>query len=183
MMKRQSLKGLALGAATLTLVASCDLMKDVKYTVTPTPLEMHGDSVRVKVDAMLPKKGIRKKVSATITPKLASTTFKDITIQGEKAVGNGNVVMFKPGGSVTYNDVVPYKSDMEVSELSVDVTVKKGTKIKKKYGKENVVIAPGVIITPYLVNKNFRVIMEKDAFQRTTEQGTMAQIMHKQNLM
>ncbi len=175
-MKRQSIKGLALGAATLTLVASCDLLKDVDYKVTPAPLEMHADSVRVNLDATLPKKGIKKKVSATITPRLASTDMKELTIQGEKATGNGNVIQYKPGGKVTYTDVVAYKADMEVSELSVTGVVKKGSKVKTKQAIEKTVIGQGVIITPYLVNKNFRVIMEKDAFQRVTEQGTMGQI-------
>jgi hypothetical protein len=39
-MKNQSLKGIALIAAASYLVTSCDLLKDLEYRVTPSPLEM-----------------------------------------------------------------------------------------------------------------------------------------------
>jgi hypothetical protein len=41
------LKSLATITLAGTLTASCNLLKDLNYTVTPSPLEMHGDSVRV----------------------------------------------------------------------------------------------------------------------------------------
>lgn len=174
-MKRQSIKGLAFIAVTGSLVTSCDLLKDLDYTVTPDPLEMHADSVRVKVDVTFPEKGIKKKVSAELTPTLGSTNLKPITVQGEKATGNGNVVQYKAGGKVTYTDVVPYKSDMEVADLMVTGKVYKGGK-EKEGAFEPIKIADATIITPYLVNKDFRVIYEKDQFRRVTEESTMAQI-------
>ena len=65
-MKKQSIKGLAFLAVAGSLVTSCDLLKDLDYKVTPNPLEMHGDSVRVKVDVTFPEKGIKKKAKAEI---------------------------------------------------------------------------------------------------------------------
>lgn len=173
-MKKQSIKGLAFIAVAGSLVTSCDLLKDLDYTVTPDPLEMHGDSVRVKVDVTFPEKGIKRKVSAEINPSIASTQLKPLMVQGEKATGNGTVIQYKAGGKVTYTDVVPYKSDMEVSALSVTGKVFKGTTEKEQL--DVIRIADATIITPYLVNKDFRVIYEADQFKRVTEEKQFAQI-------
>ncbi|HLU87682.1 MAG TPA: hypothetical protein VKZ44_07985 [Taishania sp.] len=173
-MKKQNLKGLAFIAVAGSLFTSCDLLKDLQYTVTPDPLEMHGDSVKVKVDVTFPEKGIKKKVSAEITPYLASTPLKPLNVQGEKATGNGTVIQYKAGGKVTYTDVVPYSDDMEASALTVTGKVFKGAKEKEQL--ETIRIADATIITPYLVNKDFRVIYEKDEFKRVTEEKQFAQI-------
>ena len=165
-MKKHTLIGFAFVAAG-TLVTSCELLKDLKYDVTPSPLEMHGDSVRVKVDVTFPNKGIKKKASAEIQPMLGETALKPITVQGEKATGNGNVVAYKAGGKVTYYDVVPYKVAYEVTTLDITGTVSKGGKVKDQI--ERTSIAPGTIITPMLADKSFRVIMEKDNFKRVNE--------------
>lgn len=174
-MKKQSIKGLALIAVAGTLVTSCDLLKDLEYKVTPNPLEMHGDSVRVKVDVTFPEKGIKKKAKAEITPMLGGTALKTITVLGEKATGNGTTVMYKPGGKVVYEDIVPYKADMETADLMVTGKVYKGDKEKEGQFTDTK-IADATIITPYLVNKDFRVIYEKDAFRRVIEYTSMAQI-------
>lgn len=173
-MKNKTIKSLAFIAVAGSLATSCDLLKDLDYTVTPDPLEMHGDSVRVKVDITFPEKGIKKKVSAEITPSIGSTPLKPLMVQGEKATGNGTVLQYKAGGKVTYTDVVAYKSDMEVSSLSVTGKVFKGAKEKEQLDVIN--IADATIITPYLVNKDFRVIYAADEFKRVTEERQFAQI-------
>jgi outer membrane protein OmpA-like peptidoglycan-associated protein/Flp pilus assembly protein TadD len=169
------MKGLAFIAVTGALVTSCDLLKDLDYKVTPNPLEMHGDSVRVKVDVTFPEKGIKKKAKAEITPMLGSTALKTVTVLGEKATGNGTTILYKPGGKVVYEDIVAYKPDMETADLMVTGKVYKGD--KEKEGKfEDKKVADATIITPFWVNKDFRVIYEKDAFRRVTEETTFAQI-------
>jgi tetratricopeptide (TPR) repeat protein len=173
-MKKQTIKGFAFIAVASSLVTSCDLLKDVDYTVTPNPLEMHGDSVSVKVDIKLPEKGIKKKASAEITPMLGSTALKTITIQGEKATGNGNVIMYKPGGSITYTEKVAYKAEYENTDLVVTGTISKGGKVKDQIPETK--IADATIITPLLVNKDFKVIFAKDEFKRVTEKSFSAQI-------
>jgi outer membrane protein OmpA-like peptidoglycan-associated protein/Flp pilus assembly protein TadD len=174
-MRKQNMKGLAFIAVTGALVTSCDLLKDLDYKVTPNPLEMHGDSVRVKVDVTFPEKGIKKKAKAEITPMLGSTALKTVTVLGEKATGNGTTILYKPGGKVVYEDIVAYKPDMETADLMVTGKVYKGD--KEKEGKfEDKKVADATIITPFWVNKDFRVIYEKDAFRRVTEETTFAQI-------
>lgn len=178
-MKKQSIKGLAFIAAAGSLVASCDLLKDLEYKVTPCPLEMHADSVRVKVEVKFPEKGIKKKASAEITPMLADTPLKTVTVQGEKATGNGTVIQYKPGGTMVYTDVVPYKPEYEYTELKVTGKVYKGGKEKKDQFPTQE-ICKGTIITPYWVNKDFKVIFAKDEFKRVTEQSTASQINYEQ---
>ncbi|MBU2019340.1 MAG: hypothetical protein KJ941_06825 [Bacteroidetes bacterium] len=173
-MKKQSLTGLAFLALTGSLITSCDLLKDLEYTVTPCPLELHGDSVRVKIDVDFPEKGIRKKVRAEIQPMLGDVALKPVTVQGEKATGNGSVVQFKAGGKISYYDVVQYQSSFENTELNITGKVFKGTKEKEELGP--IKICDGTVITPLSVSKDFKVIMEKDNFKRVTEQSYNAMI-------
>lgn len=173
-MKKHSIKGLAFIAVAGSVVASCDLMKDLDYKVTPNPLEMHGDSVRVKVDVTFPEKGIKKKASAEITPMLGNTALKPVTFLGEKATGNGTTINYKPGGKYTYTDVVAYRSEFENADLTITGKISKGGKEKDQI--DPIKIADATIITPLLVNKDFKVVFEKDNFQRVTEQSTSAQI-------
>lgn len=173
-MKKQTIKGLALIFAAGSLATSCDLLKDLQYEVTPKVLEMHGDSVRVKIDVTFPEKGINKKASAEITPMIGSTALKSVLVQGEKVTGNGNVIQYKPGGKVSYSDIVAYKPEFEQTQLKATGTFSKGGKVKGSIPEKK--IADGTIVTPFLVNKDFKVILEKDAFNRVTEKGFTAQI-------
>lgn len=173
-MKKQSIKVIALLAVAGTFATGCDLLKDLEYTVTPDPLEMHGDSVRVKVDVTFPEKGINKKASADITPMLGNTALKSVRVQGEKATGNGEVIAYKAGGKVTYTDIVAYTPDMEATDLMVTGKVFKGDKEKEEMTPTK--IADATIITPYLVNKDFKVIVAKDEFRRVTEETFVAQL-------
>ena len=173
-MKKQTITGLAFIVAAGTILSSCDLLKDLQYEVSPETLEMHGDSVRVKVDVAFPEKGIKKKASVEITPMLGTTALKSIVMQGEKATGNGSVIQYKPGGSISYTDVVAYTPEMEDANLVITGNVSKGGKVKAAVPETK--IAEGTIITPLLVNKDFKVIMEKDNFKRVTEKGYSVQI-------
>ena len=174
-MKKQSIKGLAFLAVAGSLVTSCDLLKDLDYKVTPNPLEMHGDSVRVKVDVTFPEKGIKKKAKAEITPMLGGTALKTVTVLGEKAEGNGDKIQYKPGGKMVYEDVIAYKPEFENADLMVTGKVYKGAK-EKEGAFTDTKIADATIITPFLVNKDFKVVYAKDEFKRVTEQTYVAQI-------
>ncbi|MEN9997780.1 MAG: hypothetical protein RI922_770, partial [Bacteroidota bacterium] len=153
----------------------CDLLKDLDYKVTPNPLEMHGDSVRVKVDVTFPEKGIKKKAKAEITPMLGGTALKTVTVLGEKATGNGDKIQYKPGGKMVYEDVVAYKPEFENADLMVTGKVYKGDKEKEGQFTDTK-IADATIITPYLVHKDFKVVYAKDEFKRVNEQTYVAQI-------
>ena len=150
-----------------SLTTSCKLLKDLNYTVTPNPLEMHGDSIRVKVDVTIPKKGIRKKASVEITPMLGSSSLNSVTVLGQKATGNGTTIQYKPGGVISYEDVIAYKPEFETTELTVSGRVMKGG--AEKMITPSVKIADGTIITPYLVNKDFKTKILLDNHQNVRE--------------
>lgn len=173
-MKKQSIKGLAFIAVAGSLVTSCDLMKDLDYKITPNPLEMHGDSVRIKAEVTFPEKGIKKKASAELTPTFGGVALKPINVIGEKAVGNGTTIQYKPGGKVVYSDVIAYQPSFENADLVITGKVYKGGKEKKEI--DPIVVAKGTIITPLLVNKDFKVIIASDEFKRVTEEKAIAQI-------
>jgi len=166
-MKRQSYKGLAAFTVATALLTGCKLIGDVEYTLDKDPVEMHGDSIRVSITVKVPEKGLNKKAVAEITPMLGGKAFKTITIQGQKATGNGQTINFKPGGTVNYTDVIPYSSDLENADLKITGNVKKG---KKEIELEEKKIGDGTIITPLLVQNDDKALIGKDEFVRTTEE-------------
>jgi len=173
-MKNKGIKSIAFIAAAGFMATSCDLIKDVEYVVTPSPLEMHGDSVRVKIDVIVPEKGISKKAYAEIVPMLGTHTLKPVTIAGEKATANGAVIPYQAGGKVVYEDVIAYTPDLEVSELKLTGNIfKKG--VEKGYIAETK-IADATVVTPLLVSKDFRVIIAADKFKRVTQEKQIAEI-------
>lgn len=173
-MRNTKIAGFAFIAAAGLYTTSCDLVKDVDYTVTPDPLEMHGDSVRVKVDITFPEKSINKKAYAEITPMIGETALQPIIVKGEKATANGEAIPYKAGKTVTYTDVVAYTPDMKVSSLDVTGKVFKGDSEKAQL--ERTKIAEATIVTPLLVNKDFQVIYAKDKFERVTKEVYNADI-------
>lgn len=173
-MKKQTIKVLALLAFAGGVSTGCDMLKEVDYSCTPDPLEMHGDSVAIKVDVTFPSKSLNKKAVVEFTPTLGSTPLKPIRVQGEKATGNGDAIQYKAGGKITYTDKVAYKSDMEASELIVTGKIYKGE--KEKGDVEATKICDACIITPYLVNKDFKVMYAKDNFKRVTPESQLTVI-------
>ncbi len=172
-MKKQSYRGLAAITLATAILTGCKLIGDVEYTVQQDPVEMHGDSVRVSVTVKFPEKGLNKKASAEIAPKLGDKAFKTITVQGEKATGNGQTIAYKPGATFNYIDVIPYSPDLENADLMVTGKVMKG---KKEEAFEPVKIADGTIITPFLVQNDDKALLGVDQFVRTTEETYTAQI-------
>ena len=136
----------------------------VQYTVTPNPLEMHGDSVAVSVTVKYPAKYFAKKASLTITPQCGDHKFKAVTLLGEKAEGTGTKIAYKTGGSYTYTDKVAYTPDMKDADLKLNAT---GQVKKKTKDMPSRVSGHGTIITPYLLKNDDKPIIGKDQFQKT----------------
>ncbi|MFM8431610.1 MAG: tetratricopeptide repeat protein [Bacteroidota bacterium] len=139
----------------------------VKHEVVPNPLELHGDSVAISIKGTYPPKYFAKKVDATATPMIKSSSaehnFKSVTTVGEKSVTNGTKINYKAGGSFTYSDRIAYTDDMRAGDVVVKVTGMKGKKTKEL---GSVKIADGTIITPRLVQHDEKTITGKDNYQR-----------------
>lgn len=155
----------------------CALFDDVTYNVNPSPLEAHGDSVRVSVTGTVPEKSINKNAIADVTPVLrwegGERALKTVTVQGENAAGNGTIINSKTGGNFSYSDVIPYEEGMMKSELFVTASAGKGTN-RKDLGESK--IADGVKATSYLVQSDDRPIFAEDKFQRVIREQSVATI-------
>jgi tetratricopeptide (TPR) repeat protein len=178
-MKQSKLHLLGFAAIAVMSLASCSGLGKmakkealVNYTVTPNPLEMHGDSVMVTITVTYPPKYFGKKVALTVTPQCGDQKFKSATLLGEKAVGTGTRIAYKTGGSFTYTDKVAYKESMKDADLSLSATGNVKSKTKEMPTR---VIGHGTIITPYLMKNDDRPIIGKDQFVKTVPVTTVGQ--------
>ena len=145
-------------------------MEELNFKVEPSPLEVHGDSVKVTISGKFPEKYFAKAVSAEATPAIVGNggeaTLKVQEFKGEKATGNGEVIPFKTGKSFKYTATVPYSAGMESSKLELRI---KGAKGSKTASFPAVEIAKGVITTPYLMKSDDKVATSADKFVRSTD--------------
>lgn len=178
-MKRRNLKVVAIAALVGGFAASCDLVKDLEYTVTPNPIEQHGDTCKIRINGKFVEKGLHKKAIVEVTPVLIDASgseraFKTEYFKGEKAAGNG-IVVPKAGKSFTYNSEIACEcGEFAQSELKVKILPKKGTKVKDEIMTEK--IADGVVHTPCLLMNDDKVIYGEDNFVRVTSHTTNATI-------
>lgn len=95
----------------------------VLVEATPSVMEEKGDSVIVTVKGTIPPKYFDKKSAMNITPVIVyeggSTPMEPINLKGESAVGDGQVISYKNGGTFTHTAKVPYNPNMNVSELVI----------------------------------------------------------------
>jgi tetratricopeptide (TPR) repeat protein/outer membrane protein OmpA-like peptidoglycan-associated protein len=174
-MKFNFYRVMLLGVAALA-VSSCDQLKELSYSTTPNPLEMHGDSVAISVTVNIPPKGINKKVSVEVTPVLGDAKLTTWKIQGEKATGNGQSINFKPGGTATFTDIVAYNASMEAADLTLTGKVFKGTKENTKEALPVTKLADATIITPMLVQPTFKMLTETATIPRSFEKTATAEV-------
>ena len=150
--------------------SSCDALKkmieridEVTYTVTPSPLEMHGDKVALDIKITFPKEYFNKKASVSAVPVLkydgGEVILTKMEARGEDTEGNGTVINFENGGSVSMGAIVPYKDEMRVSTLEwKEMTGSyKGASKVLDIPADKVKLADGIITTPELVKKGLMV--------------------------
>ncbi len=163
-MKKQSYVGLATFAIATSMLTGCKIA-DLETKIDKDPVEMHGDSIRVHITVKVPEKGMPKKATAVFTPKLGDKSFSSIEVKGEKAVGNGKTINFKPGATLNYTDVIAYSPELENAELSISGVFRKGKK-EKEIAPEK--LADGTIITPLLIQNDDNSLLGNDEYVRTT---------------
>lgn len=174
-MKMKSIKSLLVAVVAVGFLACNPLSKmskrakEVNYTVTPNPLEMHADSVKITITGSIPAKFFNKKVSVEVTPTLEyagkTKDFKAIVLSGELSEVEGTKISYMNGGSFTQTSQIPYEEGMQKAVLNA-VALGKYKAASKSF--EGVKIAEGTNITPYLLQNDDKVVLGKDNFQRTT---------------
>src|SRR4030043_2355421 len=183
-MKKFKQNYLTIAVAAAFILTSCgglnkmrDNASQVKYEVTPNPLEMHAGDVQLTVKTVFPEKYFNKKAVVVATPVLkyasGETAFESTTLQGESVEENNKVISYD-GGDYSYTDKVPYKDEMMRSELMVNMSAR----IKNKVPIEipGIKIADGIITTPNLVAVNPQAIMIGDKYVRVTPESYSADI-------
>ncbi|MCM1169062.1 MAG: hypothetical protein NC324_03900 [Bacteroides sp.] len=130
-MKRIQFLSISLVLGLGVLFSSCESLKKmaknhptVKYEVKPSPLEMHGDKVKVEINGTIPGKYFWNKAVVVFQPSIVyeggQTDLKPFTLRGVKTQGQGTVINNKTGGKFTYTDEVAYVPQMEQSRLVVN---------------------------------------------------------------
>lgn len=169
-MKKNLLKGFSVVAAASVVLVGCkstDWSK-VTYTVTPSPMEMHGDSVAITVKGHIPEKAYGPKNTVVLMPSIkwngGENALKTITFDGEKVKeGTGVKVVRDKGYDFTITDKVAFEEGMKVSELGGKAVISKKSKSKDFPLPK---MADGTIITSRLVMSDERPILAKDNFQK-----------------
>jgi tetratricopeptide (TPR) repeat protein len=167
------------------LVSGCDGLgkmvkkqKDIKYTVTPNPLEMHGDSVQFSVSGKFNEKLFAKKVTLTVTPVLkysggGEKALKPIVLVGEKATGSGQKISYT-GGSFNYSSE-KFAFEPGMRNAKVEIRAEGQMKSKKKTF-DPVQIGDGTMATSLLVRNDEKGITAPDGFTKTEPANQMTHI-------
>jgi len=172
---------------------------EVKYEVTPNPLEVNGDKVAVTIKGTIPAGYFNKKAGAFIQPVLkyegGSTTLKSFYLKGEKVEGDGTTINSKTGGSFTYSDVIDYKPEMNKSQLVVNPVAHLAKEaVKENASRENVKglkkavelgetkLADGLIYTSQRIKTLGITVLTPDGYERETVINKKATIYYLVNM-
>jgi tetratricopeptide (TPR) repeat protein len=177
-------KSILFASTALIAVTSCKSLKLDKnsYTVTPSPLELVGDSVRVKIEGMVPAKTFHPKATAVFTPTIKTVngnkTLKPMNLYGAKVKdAKGTMIDWKTGGKISYTDVIAYTPEMRDAKLIGNIE----GKLKSKTKTYNAELAEATITTQQLVMNDQKAIMAKDAMPKMVTFNTNADILYTIN--
>ena len=181
-------KNLIVLAGALALLTSCggglkSLSAD-NFKVNPHPLETEGGKVQATINGMFPEQYMNRKAVVTVIPELRFTKDgiqqkvqgQPATFQGEKVMGNDQVISYLLGGHYTMKTAFDYQPAMQQSDLYLTFDAKVGN---KTVNVPAVKIGNGVIATSELYHQTVasaQPCVAQDAFQRITEQKQEANI-------
>ena len=181
-------KNLIVLAGAMALLTSCggglkSLSAD-NFKVNPHPLETEGGKVQATINGMFPEQYMNRKAVVTVIPELRFTKDgiqqkvqgQPATFQGEKVMGNDQVISYLLGGHYTMKTAFDYQPAMQQSDLYLTFDAKVGN---KTVNVPAVKIGNGVIATSELYHQTVASVqpcVAQDAFQRITEQKQEANI-------
>ncbi|RLD76136.1 MAG: hypothetical protein DRJ15_15890, partial [Bacteroidetes bacterium] len=161
------------------------------WTATPNPLEVHGDVVEVTIEGEFPPKYFEQGAAMYVTPVLryegGAVAYDAFTVKGEDVAGDGMVVKYKEGGTITFTGTVPYSPDLNASELflvPIIYSAKEGTlpteeevlNSGKYYIIPDVKVDDGVIHTSKYILNNELAAISYHAYKKETLASSSAKI-------
>ena len=166
------------------MMTSCSKMGPLSadnFTVTPKPLETQAGVVSATVNGAFPEKYIKKKAVVTVTPELRYGDGKVVkgeaaTFQGEKVMGNDQVISYRMGGHYTMKTAFAYNPEMQKSDMYLTFDARRG---KKVYNVPAVKVNYGIIATSELYRQaltNGGGCLALDSFQRVKAKKQEANI-------
>ena len=164
----------SLTAGSFLMMTSCSKMGPLSadnFTVTPKPLETQAGVVSATVNGAFPEKYMKKKAVVTVTPELRFGDGKVVkgeaaTFQGEKVMGNDQVISYRMGGHYTMKTAFAYNPEMQKSDMYLTFDARRG---KKVYNVPAVKVNYGIIATSELYRQaltNGGGCLALDSFQR-----------------
>lgn len=129
-MRKAVLNTLLVGLLVV-VAASCGSIKtmqknhnQVRYQVSPNPLEAHGDKVIVTINGNIPENYFQKNAVVYMQPILTWETgeviLSPMNLKGSKIEGNGKAIDKKTGGRFVYKDTVLYREGMGNAQLTLN---------------------------------------------------------------
>ena len=166
------------------MMTSCSKMGPLSadnFTVTPKPLETQAGVVSATVNGAFPEKYMKKKAVVTVTPELRFGDGKVVkgeaaTFQGEKVMGNDQVISYRMGGHYTMKTAFAYNPEMQKSDMYLAFDARRG---KKVYNVPAVKVNYGIIATSELYRQaltNGGGCLALDSFQRVKAKKQEANI-------
>lgn len=173
-----------LSVCSVLAFTSCSKMGPLSasnFTVTPNPLETKGGQVPATINGAFPEKYMKKNAVVTVIPELrygngqvakgAGSTF-----QGEKVLGNDQMISYRLGGRYTMKTAFDFVPAMQKSDMYLTFSARRGN---KKINIPAVKVAEGVVATSELYKRLLLSdggCIAPDSFQRVNARKQEANI-------
>ena len=173
-----------LSVCSVLALSSCSKMGALSadnFTVTPNPLETKGGEVAATINGVFPEKYMKKNAVVTVIPELRYgngqvTKGAGSTFQGEKVLGNDQMISYRLGGRYTMKTTFDFVPEMQKSDMYLTFSARRGN---KKINIPAVKVAEGVVATSELYKRLLLSdggCIAPDSFQRVNARKQEANI-------
>lgn len=173
-----------LSVCSVLAFTSCSKMGPLSasnFTVTPNPLETKGGQVPATINGAFPEKYMKKNAVVTVIPELRYGNGQVVkgagsTFQGEKVLGNDQMISYRLGGRYTMKTTFDFVPAMQKSDMYLTFSARRGN---KKINIPAVKVAEGVVATSELYKQLLLSdggCIAPDSFQRVNARKQEANI-------
>ena len=180
-MRKKILLAVSAAAMMFTSCSKLGVLSADNFDVTPNPLETQGGKVVATINGKFPETYMKRKATVTVIPELRYGSGQvaqgsTASFQGEKVMGNDQIVSYRLGGHYTMKTTFDYEPEMQQSDMYLTFQARLG---KKYMNVPDVKVATGVIATSELYKQtmmNAGGCIAPDSFQRIQSQKLDASV-------